>query len=118
MLDKAALAADVLVALVNLRGLREARALLVHGLRGEQARHLRPQALQPHGAVIVEERVEGVVADPRLVPEHVVAEVTDLLEHLAYVVDRAVIGRELDAGEPERALGLVPLAVLYQRIGA
>ena len=37
VLDEAALALDVLVALVDLRGLREARALLVHRLRGEQA---------------------------------------------------------------------------------
>ena len=68
--------------------------------------------------MVLEQRMEGVVADPGLVPEHVVAEVPDLLQHLAHVVDRAVVGRELDAGEPERALGLVPLLVLDQRVGA
>ena len=118
VLDEAALAPDVLVALVDLRGLREAGALLVDGLGGEQARHLGPQRRQPHGAVVVEERVEGVVADPGLVPQHVVAEVPDLLEHLAHVVDRAVVGRELDAGEPERALRPVPLGVGHQRVRA
>ena len=44
VLDEAPLAADVLVALVDLRGLREAGALLVHRLGGEQARHLRRRA--------------------------------------------------------------------------
>ena len=41
VLDVAPLAADVLVALVDLRGLREAGALLVHRLRREQPGHLR-----------------------------------------------------------------------------
>ena len=109
---------DVLVALVDLRGLRESRALLVHGLRREQPGHLGRQVLEPHRAVIVEQRMEGVVADPGLVPQHVVAEVPDLLQHLADVVDRAVVGRELDAGQPERPLGLVALLVLHQRVRA
>ena len=80
--------------------------------------HFRPQVLHPHRAVVFEERVEGVVADPGFVPQDVVAEVADLLQNLADVVDGAVVGRELDAGEPERALCLVPLRVLHQRVGA
>ena len=40
VLDEAPLALDVLVALVDLRGLREAGALLVHRLRREQPRHV------------------------------------------------------------------------------
>ena len=97
---------DVLVALVDLRGLREARALLVHRLRGEQPGHVRLEVLEAHRAVIREQRMESVVADPGLVPQHVVAEVPDLLQHLADVVDRAVVGRELDAGQAERAFAL------------
>ena len=45
VLDVALLAADMLVALVDLRGLREAGALLVDRLRGEQPRHLRRELL-------------------------------------------------------------------------
>ena len=112
VLDVAALAPDVLVALVDLRGLREARALLVHRLGGEQPRHLGLQVREPHRAVVLEQRMERVVADPGLVPQHVVAQVPDLLQHLADVVDRAVVGRELDAGEPEGPLRLVPLGIL------
>ena len=67
--------------------------------------------------MIVEERVEGVVPDPGLVPEHVVTQVPDLLQHLADVVDRAVVSRELDAREAERAIGLVPLRIRHERIG-
>ena len=60
--------------------------------------------------------MEGVVADPRLVPENVVAKVPDLLEHLPHVVDRAVVGRELDAREAEGPLGLGPRLVLDERM--
>ena len=117
MLDVAALAADVLVALVDLRGLREARALLVHGLGGEQPRHLLVEFLQTHRAVIGEQRMEGVVADPCLVPQDVVAEMPDLLQDLADVVDRAVVGAELDARQAEWTLRLVALGILHPRIG-
>jgi hypothetical protein len=66
--------------------------------------------------MVLEQRMEGVAADPGLVPQDVVA--PDLLQHLAHVVDGAVVGGELNAGEPERALGLVPLLVGHARTGA
>src|SRR4029453_5709394 len=116
VLDEAPLATDVLVALVDLGSLREAGALLVDGLGGEQPRHLRPQGGEAHRAVVLEQRMEGVVPDPGLVPEDVLAQVPDLLEDLADVVDRAVVGRELDAREPEGTLRLVALRVRHQRV--
>ncbi len=116
VIDEAPLPANVLVALVDLRCLREAGALLVHGLRREQPGHLGRQILDAHGAVIVEQRMKRVVADPRLVPQHVVAQVADLLVHLADVVDRAVVGAELDAREPERPLRFVEVLVLHERV--
>jgi hypothetical protein len=116
VLDVAPLAANMLVALVDLRGLGEPGALLVHGLGGEQAGHFRAQFLQPHRAVIAEQRVKGVVADPGFVPEHVFAKAADLLHHLADIVDGAVIGRELDAGETKWALGVGALRILYEGI--
>ena len=57
-------------------------------------------------------------AGPGLVVQDVVAEVTDLFHDLADVVDRAVVGGQLDTGETEGALGLVTLGVLHQRVGA
>src|SRR5438477_4661720 len=104
------------VALVDLGSLREAGTLLVHRLRREQPRHFRAQLFQAHRAVVLEQRMKGVVADPCLIPEHILAKMTDLFEHLADVVDRAVIGRELDTGEPKGALGLVPPRVRYERV--
>ena len=101
VVDESLLAAQMLVALVDLAGLREAGALLVHRLRREQPAGFRRQILQPHRAVAVEQRVEGVVADPGFVPQHVVAQPADLLQHLAHVVDRAVVGAQLDAGHAE-----------------
>ena len=118
VLDVALLPADVLVALVHLRCLAEARALLVHRLRREEPRSIRSEILQSHRAVIVEQWMECVVTDPRLVPQHVVAEVTDLLHHLADVVDRAVVGRELDARETKRPLCIRARLVGHERIGA
>ena len=78
--------------------------------------HFRLEILQAHRAVIGEQRMERVVADPGLVPQHVVAEVADLLHDLADVVDRAVVGRELDARQAKRPLRLASLAILDQRI--
>ena len=104
MLDIALLTSDMLVALVDLRGLREPCSLLVDRLGGEEPGHFRAQVLQAHWAVVFEQRMKGVVADPRLVPKYVVAEMADLLEYLSDVVDRAVIGRELNAGEAERTV--------------
>ena len=116
VIDEALLPAQVLVALVDLAGLREAGALLVHRLRREQPRALGAQVGQPHRAVVVEQRVEGVVADPGLVPQHVLAQVADLLEHLAHVVDRAVVGAQLDARQPERPRRVGQLLVGDQRV--
>jgi hypothetical protein len=62
--------------------------------------------------------MEGVVADPRFVPQHVVAQVADLFQHLLDVDDGAVVGGKLDARQTERPLGLVQVGVLHQRVGA
>ena len=118
VLDVTPLAAEMFVLLVNLRGLRETGALLVDRLRGEESGHLRSERLQPHRAVVFEERMECVVANPRLVPEHVVAQVPDLLEHLADVVDRAVVGRQLDARQAERALRFGALRIRHEGVRA
>ena len=101
MLDIAFLTLDMGVPFVDLRGLRETGPLLVHRLGGKQPGHLRSQFLQAHRAVVLEKRMKRVVADPSLVPEHVIAKMADFLQNLLDVVNRAVIGRELDAGEPE-----------------
>ena len=63
---------------------------------------IRPETLKTHRAVIGEQRMERVVADPRFVPQHVVAELADPLHDLTHVVDGAVVCRELDAREAER----------------
>ena len=66
--------------------------------------------------MVLEQRMEGVVPNPRLIPEHVLTEVSDLLQHLLDVVDGSVIRRELDACEPKGSLCLVTLWVLHERI--
>ena len=105
VLDIAPLSSDVFVTLVNLRCLRKAGSLFVDRLSRKQSRHLRSERLHAHWTVILEKRMERVIANPGFVPEHVVAKVPDLLHDLADVVDGAVVGGELDAGEPEGALG-------------
>ena len=68
------------------------------------------------GTVVFEQRVKSVVADPGLVPQHVIAEMAEPLHDLAYVVDSAIVGRELDAGEAERTRRLMSLRVLDQGV--
>ena len=100
----AGLALDVGVLLVNLRSLREARLLLVHGLRDENARIFGAEVKKQRRAVL-HHRNELFVAHPRRVKEDVVAKVADAVDDLAGVVDRAVVRAELNHGEAEGALG-------------
>ena len=97
------LALDVKVLLVDLGGLREAGLLLVDGLRHEDAGILGTEVEQERRAVL-HHRDELFVADPGGVEEDVVAQAADAVDHLTGVVDRAVVGAELDDGEAERAL--------------
>jgi hypothetical protein len=74
-------------------------------------------SLQAHRAVVLEQRMEGVVADPRLVPEHVVAEVADLLSTLRRC---RPCRRRSRAGCRRGGTGARPwsVLVLHQRIAA
>ena len=113
-----ALAVDVAVLDVDLRGLAEARELLVGRLGGDDARALGAEVAEAHGEAAGIERVELHEARPRLVEQDVVAEVADLLDDQAGVVDRAVIGALLDHGDTERPRALPRLLVGDQRMGA
>ncbi len=104
MLDAPALALDVAVAHVDLRGLGEARELLVGRLRRDDAGRIGVECWKPHGEAAGIERVEFHEARPRLVEQDVVAQMPDLLDDAAGVVDRAVIGALLDHRDPERPL--------------
>ena len=66
--------------------------------------------------MIFKEGMEGIVADPCLIPQHVLAEMTDFLQYLLDVIDRPVIGRELDTGEPERTIQFGPSFVFDKRM--
>ncbi len=89
---------------VNLRGLGEARQLLVRGLRGDDAGRGLIEVLQPHGKAIRIERMEFHEARPGLVEENIIAKMPDLGEDHLRIVDRAVIGALLDHGDAERPL--------------
>ena len=64
---------------VDLRGLREARELLVGRLGGDDAGRLRAEVRQPHGEAAGIERMELHEAGPGLVEQDVVAEMADAL---------------------------------------
>ena len=57
-------------------------------------------------------------ARPGLVEQDVIAEVADAVKDHLDVVDGPVVAALLDDGEPERALGLPPVRVCDQRVGA
>ena len=100
----AALALDVAVLLVDLRGLRETGLLLMHGLRHEDARIFRSEIEKQRRAVL-HHRDELFIAHPGRVKEDVVAEVTNAVDDLTSVIDRAVVCAELDDRKAERTLG-------------
>ena len=118
MLDAPLLALDVAIPDVDLRGLAEARELLVRRLRGDDAGTVRAEIRQAHGEAAGIERMELHEARPGLVEQDVVAEMADLLDDQAGVVDRAVVGALLDDGDAERPLALPRVLVLDQRVGA
>ena len=115
MVDPVGPPANVRVTHVDLRGLREAGQLLVGRLGGDDARvSLRePEA---HREVVLQQRVEGPEAGPGLVEVDVLAEVADLLDDLAGVVDGAVVGALLDDGHADRTLTLGRTAALEERV--
>src|SRR5262249_27698209 len=106
MLDAAALPVNVPIPHVNLRGLREARELLVGGLGGDDPGRVVIEAAQTHGEAAGIDRMKLHEAGPGLVEQDVVAEPADAREDLLCAVDRAVIGALLDDGGAERPLAL------------
>ena len=80
MLDAPPLALDMAVADVDLRGLREARELLVRRLRRDDAGRIGVECSKPHREAAGIERVEFHEARPGFVEQDVVAEMADLLD--------------------------------------
>jgi len=95
------LAAQVVIFFVDLRSLREARLLFMHRLGDENPRIVFIQIEQQRRAVC-HHRDKLLVTNPSRIKQDVVAQVADLIDHLAGVVDRAVIGAKLDHRQAER----------------
>jgi hypothetical protein len=116
--DAALLAGDVAVLDVDLRGLREARQLLVGRLGRDNARRVGTETGQPHCETAGIERMKFHEAGPGLVEQDVVAEVADGFEDHLGAVDGAVIGALLDDGDAERARLAPGFRILDQRMAA
>ena len=102
VLDAPALALDVAILHVDLRGLREAGELLVGRLRRDDAGRSLVETLQPHREAALVDRMELHESRPGLVEQDVVAEMADALDDRLRVVDRAVVGALLDDRDAER----------------
>src|SRR5690349_17721585 len=74
--------------------------------------------LDPHRTAVREQRMKGVVADPCLVPEDVIAEAPNPLEHRGHAADRPIAGRQLQARETKWTWGPVELRVPHERVAA
>ena len=118
MFDAPLLPLDVAILDVDLRRLREARELLVGGLGRDDAGLLWAEVIEPHGEAAGEQRVKLHEPRPGLVKKDVVAQMADLLDDHARVVDRAVIGALLDHSDTERPLAPPGLLVGDQRVAA
>ena len=101
---EARLAAQMVILFMDLRRLRETGLLLVNGLGDKNARIVRGQ-LQQQRRTVGHHRDKLLIAHPRRVEQDVIAEVADFIDHLAGVIDRAVIGSELDHRQTKRARG-------------
>ena len=117
VLDPPPLPLDVPVAHMDLRGLREARELLVRRLGRHHAGRRLVETLQSHGEPALIERMKFHEARPGFVEHDVVAEMPDALDNALSVVDRAVIGALLDHRDAERALAPPGVLVFDQGIG-
>ena len=106
MLDPPALALDVPVAHMDLRGLREAGQLLVRRLGGDDAGRRFAKVTQAHREPALVERMKFHEARPGLIEHDVFAQAPDALDNALGVVDRAVVGALLDHRDPERPLAL------------
>ena len=98
---EARLTANVVILFMDLRRLREAGLLFVHRLGHENPRIVLVQFQQERGR-FRHHRNKLLVAHPGGVKEDVVAQMTDLVDHLAGVVDRPVVGAKLNDRQAER----------------
>ena len=96
------LTANMVILFADLRRLREPGLLFVHRLGHENPRIVLVQ-LQQKRRRFRHHRDKLLVADPGGVKEDVVAQMTDLVDHLTGVVDRPIIGAELNDRQAERA---------------
>src|SRR5258708_7878303 len=118
MLDPPALAFDVPVAHMDLRGLREARELFVGRLGCDNPGRGVAKIAQAHGEPVLVERMKLHEASPGLVEHDVVAKTADALDDAFGVVDRAVIGALFDYRRAERTFAIPRLLVLHERVVA
>src|ERR1700724_1725053 len=96
VLDAAPLPADMTVANMDLRGLREARELLMGRLRGDDTRRFRVEPYQPHREASLIDRMELHESGPGLVEQNIIAEMPDPLDDFLGIVDRSIIGALLN----------------------
>ena len=120
MVAVALLVVDVIVLFMNLRGLGKAGLLLVNRLSHHDARVVAVQ-VQQQGRAVPQHGDKLLVADPGRVEQDIVAEMSYLIDDVAGIVQRAVIGAELNDGQAEgpRLLCLfrVPLGSQFAQIG-
>ena len=90
---------------MNLAGLRETGLLFVHRLGHQNAGVVFGEVEQQRRAV-AHHRDKLLVAHPGGIEQDVVAQMADAVDHLAGVVDGAVVSAQLDNGEAERAFGI------------
>ena len=108
---------DVVVLLVDLRRLREARHTLVDRLGHDNAGVVLFE-VKKHRRGLLHDRDPLLVANPCGVEQNVVAKVTDLINHTASVVDGAVVGAELEHGEANGSFSLSTLGCRLRRSSA
>ena len=101
MRNIALLSFDVAVFLMDLRGLREAGLLLMHGLGDQDPRIVFVQ-LQQQRRAVGHHRNKLLITHPGRVKQDVITQVSNLINHLTGVIDGAIVGAQLDHRQTER----------------
>ena len=106
------LVVDVIILFMDLRSLRKTGLLFMDRLDDEDTRIVVMQ-VEEKGRAVLEHGNELFIADPGRIKEDVVAEMADAVDDVTGVVQRAVIGVELDDGQTEGPFGFCLFGISF-----
>ena len=112
MIYIAVLPLNMLILLMNLRCLWEARLLLMNGLRYQDTRIIRTK-FQKQRTAVFHHRDKLFIADPSGIKEDIITEMSDFIDYLTRIINGPVIRSQLNNRQPDRPLCLCFLRIFF-----